>query len=316
MQLDRFHALLDDVLATKVPDLHLTTGMCPYIRGHDGMMKAVSAFGVMTPEDMRAIASFVLPADRRGAWPDEKEMDASFEYKSARFRVNAYYETRGPSFAFRLVAHEIPSVTDLGLSQAVIDMLHKGHGLVLVTGPTGSGKSTTLASMLEYVNTNFEKHIITIEDPIEYVFEAKKSLIHQREISVHTHSFARAIKSCLREDPDIIMVGEMRDPETMAAAITLAETGHLVFATLHTNDTVASIDRIVDSFPSSQQPQIRVQLAMSLVGVVSQILLPRKTGKGRVACREVLLNNDAVRSLIIQGATHQIYSMIELGAQE
>jgi twitching motility protein PilT len=265
---------------------------------------------------MRAIASFVLPADRRGTWPDEKEMDASFEYKDARFRVNAYFETRGPSFALRLVAKEIPSVQDLGLSQPVIDLMHQQHGLVLVTGPTGSGKSTTLASLVDYVNSNFEKHIITIEDPIEYVFESKKCLVHQREISVHTHSFARAIKSSLREDPDIIMIGEMRDPETMAAAITLAETGHLVLATLHTNDTIQSIDRIVDSFPSSQQPQIRVQLAMSLLGVVSQVLLPRKTGKGRVAAREILLNNDAIRSLIIHGSTHQIYSMVELGAQE
>ncbi len=289
MALDRFHALLDDVLTTKIPDLHLTTGMCPYIRGHDGMMRAVPTFGVMELEEMKAIASFVLPADRRGTWPDEKEMDASFEYKNARFRVNAYFETRGPSFAFRLVAHEVPSVQELGLSQATIDLMHREHGLVLVTGPTGSGKSTTLASMLDYINTNFEKHIITIEDPIEYVFTPKKSLIHQREISVHTHSFARAIKSSLREDPDVIMVGEMRDPETMAAAITLAETGHLVLATLHTNDTVQSIDRIIDSFPSGQQPQIRVQLAMSLAGVVSQVLLPRKVGKGRVAAREVLL---------------------------
>lgn len=194
--------------------------------------------------------------------------------------------------------------------------MHRSSGLVLVTGPTGSGKSTTLASLVEYVNSNFEKHILTIEDPIEYVFEPKKSLVHQREVSVHTHSFPRAIKSALREDPDIVVVGEMRDPETVAAALTLAETGHLVISTLHTNDTIQSIDRIIDAFPASAQAQVRVQLAMSLVGVTSQALLPHKSGKGRVAAREILINNDAVRSLIIQGATHQLYSMIEIGADE
>lgn len=185
-----------------------------------------------------------------------------------------------------------------------------------MTGSTGSGKSTTLAALIEHINQTRAVHIITIEDPIEYVFESKKSLIHQREISTHTQSFPRAIKSALREDPDVVVIGEMRDPETMAAAITLAETGHLVISTLHTNDTVQAIDRIVDSFPTGAQSQIRVQLALSLAGILSQSLLLKLKGDGRVAARELLISNDAVRSLIIRGLTHQIYSMIELGASE
>ncbi len=185
-----------------------------------------------------------------------------------------------------------------------------------MTGPTGSGKSTNLAGMIDYINTNFKKHIITIEDPIEFVFKNKKSLVNQREIGVHTKSFERAMKSCLREDPNIIMVGEMRDPETIKAAITLAETGHLVFSTLHTNDTVQSIDRIVDVFPADQQDQIRMQLAMSLVAIIAQRLLPRVDKEEKIAAREILLNNDAVRNLIISGKSHQLYSVIEIGQKQ
>ncbi len=185
-----------------------------------------------------------------------------------------------------------------------------------MTGATGSGKTTSLASLIEMINIEQKSHILTIEDPIEFVFESKKSLVHQREISTHTQSFAKAIRSSLREDPDVVMIGEMRDPETMAAAITLAETGHLVVSTLHTNDTVQAVDRIVDSFPTSVQSQIRVQLGMSLAGIMSQSLLLRKNGKGRVAARELLINNDGIRSLIIRGVTHQIYSMIELSSEE
>ena len=304
------------MIFTRIPDLHLTTGLVPSIRTHEGTISRLENFGVLSLEMMREIASFVLPADRRGTWPTEKEMDASFEHKGARFRVNAYFEARGPSFAFRLIAQAIPTPSELGLPGVLTDLIKNGSGLLLVTGPTGSGKSTVLASLIEELNSTASLHIITIEDPIEYVFEQKKCLIHQREVSVHTDSFARAIRSSLREDPDVIVIGEMRDAETMAAAMTLAETGHLVISTLHTSDAVGSVDRIIDSFPTSQQPQIRVQLALSLLGVMSQLLLPRKNGNGRVPARELLINNDAVRSLIIQGATHQIYSMIEIAANE
>ncbi len=316
MSLDNLKKLLSEVAENKLSDLHLTTGMVPYIRTKEGEMTPIPAFGIITADLMREIASFTLPADRRGAWPDEKELDASFEYNGARFRVNAYYESRGASFAIRLIGNAIPTHDELGIPQTIINLLHKKQGLILVTGATGSGKSTTLAALVEWINVHQAAHIIMIEDPIEYVFESKKSLIHQREISTHTHSFAKAIRSSLREDPDVVIIGEMRDPETIAAAITLAETGHLVISTLHTNDTVQAIDRIVDTFAPSAQSQIRVQLAMSLSGIMSQSLLLKKSANGRVAAREILINNDAIRSLIIRGATHQIYSMIELGANE
>jgi twitching motility protein PilT len=250
------------------------------------------------------------------AFEQEKELDFSFSLGIHRFRVNAFHDSRGPGLAMRYIPVRIPSPEELSIPKQVIELLHRDRGLILVTGPTGSGKSTTLASMVEYVNQNFKKHIITIEDPIEFNFVSKNSLIHQREVGAHTKSFPRAIKSSLREDPDVILVGEMRDPETMQAAITLAETGHLVLSTLHTNDTVQSVDRIIDAFPASQQGQVRVQLAMALTAVVSQSLLPKKDGNGRVIAREVLINNDAVRSVIQRGLTHQLYSIVELGSQE
>ena len=210
----------------------------------------------------------------------------------------------------------IPTLESIGLGEQIKDMCHKSKWLILVTGPTGSGKSTNLAAMIDYINTNMQKHIITIEDPIEFVFRNKKSLINQREIWVHTKSFTWAIRSSLREDPDIIMIGEMRDPETIKAAITLAETWHIVLSTLHTNDTVQTVDRIVDVFPWSQQWQIRMQLAMSLIGIIAQRLIPKKSEDARIAAREILINNDAVKNLIISGKTHQLYSVIEIGQKQ
>lgn len=204
------------------------------------------------------------------------EGDFSYTHGIHKFRVNAFENVKGFGIAIRYIPTKIPTCQELGVSEEIIKLLHRDKGLILVTGPTGSGKSTTLAAMIEYINTTMKKHIITIEDPIEFNFQGKDCLIHQREVGTHTDSFARAIKSALREDPDVIMVGEMRDPETIQAALTLAETGHLVLSTLHTNDTVQSVDRIIDSFPSSGQSQIRVQLAMSLSAVISQTLLPKK----------------------------------------
>lgn len=316
MSLDQFKQLLGEVIQNELSDLHITTGMVPYIRTKEGEIIPIENFEKVNLELMREIASFALPADRRGAWPTEKELDASFEYAGQRFRVNAYFESRGPSLAIRMIKKNIDTPESLGIPASFISLFSRKQGLILVTGATGSGKSTALASLIEKINLEQKTHILTIEDPIEFVFESKKSLIHQREISTHTQSFAKAIRSSLREDPDIVMIGEMRDPETMAAAITLAETGHLVVSTLHTNDTVQGIDRIIDSFPTGVQQQIRVQLAMSLSGIMSQALLPKKSGTGRVVSREVLINNDGIRSLIIRGMTHQIYSMIELGSEE
>ncbi|MDQ1344332.1 MAG: Type pili twitching motility protein PilT [Patescibacteria group bacterium] len=314
--IEKFHTLLDDIIENKFPDLHISSGACPTVRKHNGELETVTAFGETSVEDVYAFARVMLGSVGYAAFIESKEADFSYAFKEHRFRVNAFHDVKGPGLAMRYISTRIPTPEELSIPKPMMELLHREKGLILVTGPTGSGKSTTLASMIEYINTHFKKHIITIEDPIEFNLVSKDCLIHQREVGTHTQSFARAIKSSLREDPDVILVGEMRDPETMQAALTLAETGHLVLSTLHTNDTVQSVDRIIDAFPSNQQSQIRVQLAMALTAVVSQALLPRKDGTGRVVCREVLINNDAVRSVVLRGLTHQLYSIIELGAQE
>ncbi len=243
----------------------------------------------------------------------ELELDVSYSIKNwNRYRVNCYIDTEGYSIAMRAIPNKIPSLDELGLWEQVKKLCDSGKGLILVTWPTGSWKSTNLAAMIDYININYAKHIITIEDPVEFVYKSKKSLINQREVWSHTKNFAKAIRASLREDPDVIMIWEMRDPETIKAAITLAETGHLVLSTLHTNDSVQTVDRIVDIFPSGQQKQIRMQLAMSLSGIISQRLLPRIDKKAKVAAREILISDDAVKNLIITGKTHQLYSVLEV----
>lgn len=244
----------------------------------------------------------------------EEENEILHANKRDRYRVNCYIDSNGFNIAMRLIPKTIPTMEELGLGEQIKAMCNKSKGLILVTGPTGSGKSTNLAAMINYINENQKKHILTIEDPIEFSYKSEKSLVNQREVGSHTKGFSAAIRSALREDPDVIMLGEMRDPETIKAALTLAETGHLVLSTLHTNDSVQTIDRIVDIFPSAQQKQIRMQLAMGLVGVISQRLVPRTDG-GRVAAREILIANDAVRNLIITAKTHQLYSVLEVGQQ-
>ncbi len=311
----KFVSLIQDVIDNQLPDLHITTGVPPTVRTHDGGLKLVESFGEISKDDVYDIISHMLGGSTEN-FLREKESDFSYAFRDHRFRVNAYHDAHGPGISMRYIPTRIPTPEELSIPKVVLDLLHRDRGLILVTGPTGSGKSTTLASMVEYVNERFNKHVITIEDPIEFNFVSKKCLIHQREVGTHTHSFPRAIRSALREDPDVILVGEMRDPETIQAALTLAETGHLVLSTLHTNDTVQSVDRIVDAFPAAQQGQVRTQLAMSLSAVISQSLLPRKSGKGRVPAREVLINTDAVRSVIQRGLTHQLYSVIELGSQD
>lgn len=276
MIIQKFKQLLDDMIQTKIPDLHFTAGGNPHIRKHSGDIELLESFGITEQDDVRAIVIEMIGQDRFDALIKNHEGDFSYAHGIHKFRVNVFENVKGLGIAIRYIPTNIPSYKELSVSEDIIKLLHRDKGLILVTGPTGSGKSTTLASMIEYINTTMKKHIITIEDPIEFNFQGKECLIHQREVGTHTDSFARAIKSALREDPDIIMVGEMRDPETIQAALTLAETGHLVLSTLHTNDTVQSIDRIVDSFPVAQQSQVRVQLAMSLSAVISQTLLPKK----------------------------------------
>ncbi len=281
-----------------------------------GEMAHVPGTVELTPEQMVTVLREIT-ADHH--WADfEKEWDADFAYAlegTGRFRVNLFYDHKGPGAVLRLIPEKIPSAAQLGLPDVILQMCDNSKGLVLVTGPTGSGKSTTLAAMIDHINATRAEHIITIEDPIEFVHPNKRCLINQREVSRHTKGFKRALKAALREDPDIVLVGELRDLETIAIAIETAETGHLVFGTLHTSTAPSTVNRIIDQFPAGQQAQIRMMLASSLRGVVSQTLL-KKQGGGRVAAHEILIANNAVAALIREGKTHQILSCMQTGAKD
>ncbi len=322
---DLLFAILDITTKEKYPDIHLNTWFKPIIRNHSWeiiKLEKLTISGqeidapVLTKEMIKNIIIELAWYNWMDKFVETFELDTSFKYEEKdRYRVNCYIDSNWYSVALRLIPNKIPDFEELWLWEWVKEMCNRWKWLILVTGPTWSWKSTNLAAMIDYINKNFKKHIITIEDPVEFAFESDKSLVNQREIWNHTRGFPEAIRASLREDPDIIMVWEMRDPETIRAAITLAETGHLVLSTLHTNDTVQSIDRIVDVFPSGQQDQIRMQLAMSLVWIISQRLLPRADKDGRIAAREILIANDAVRNLIITWKTHQIYSVIEVSSK-
>jgi len=267
-------------------------------------------------EETRAALYDILNDEQKKIFEEHKELDFAFDIPGlARFRANVFLQRRGEQGVFRLVPSTVKTLDDLGLPAVLKNLALKEKGLVVVTGPTGSGKSTTLAAMVDYINENERGHILTIEDPIEFVHEPKKCLISQRELGPHTHSFSNALRSALREDPDVILVGELRDLETTQLAITAAETGHLVFGTLHTNSASKTVDRIIDIFPSGQQAQVRTMLSESIEGVVAQTLLPSKDGKGRVAALEVLVAVPALRNLIREDKTAQILSVIQTGAQ-
>ena len=312
-----FNALMGEVIKSGSPDLHLHVGQYPIVRLKTGDIAAISNYPILTKQDIDGVINKITNEDQRKIFEAEHEYDFSFSIENfGRFRVNIYQERFGSACAFRVITQEIPTLADIGLGQSIEKLLQFHNGLILVTGPTGCGKSTTLAAMIDYVNEHRQAHIITIEDPIEYVYKSKNCLITQREVNVHTKSFNSAIRSALRQDPNVVLVGEMRDLETMSAAITLAETGHLVFSTLHTQDAPQTIDRIIDVFPADQQQQIRTQLGGTLRAVISQILLPRISGEGRVAAREIMINNDAIRNCITKNQTNQIYSMIQIGANE
>jgi twitching motility protein PilT len=309
-------AALDDLLKlTKqhnASDLHLTSGSPPYLRIHGQMLrlnyKSVSA------EVCQGLIFEILTERQRESFLENMELDFSHSVRGlGRFRVNVFMQRNGLGAVFRLIPENIQTISELGLPEQILDLVDVSEGLVLVTGPTGSGKSTTLASIIHTINERERAHIITIEDPIEFVHNNKQSLINQREISSHTHSFSNALRAALREDPDIILVGEMRDLETMSLALTAAETGHLVFATLHTNSAVKTVDRIIDVFPEGQQGQIRSMLSESLRGIVAQALLPRADGKGRAVVAEILFNVPAVANLIREGKGYQIASVMQTG---
>ena len=291
-------------------DVHITVGIPPKMRVNG---KLITMEGPkLLPPDTMEIAIHVMNEKQRQHFEENGEVDMSFAIAGeGRYRVNVYKQRGSIAMAFRLVGTTIPSPESLGVPQSVIDLYQKKRGLVLVTGPTGSGKSTTLASIIDTVNNNREAHVITLEDPIEYLHQHKKSIVNQREIGLDSNNYAKALRAALREDPDVILVGEMRDFETISTAITAAETGHLVFSTLHTIGAASTVDRVIDVFPPHQQQQIRVQFANVLEAVISQQLIPMVNGEGRVAAFEVLHTNPAVRNLIREGKTHQLTSVMQ-----
>jgi twitching motility protein PilT len=309
-----YSEILLEVVERHASDLHLTAGAKPMLRQR-GRLVALENYPKLTPEDTREFIYSILTTEQRRRLETDLQLDFAYVVPGrARFRVNAYFQRGAVAAAFRLIPAEIVAIDKLGLPPVVHELTQRPRGIVLVTGPTGSGKSTTLAAMIDEINDTREEHILTIEDPIEFVHAHKHCLINQRELGNDATSFAAALKAALREDPDVILVGEMRDLETISTALTAAETGHLVFATLHTQDAPQTIDRIIDVFPPEQQAQIRVQLSVSLQGIITQQLLPTADGAGRAVACEVLVPTAAVRNLIREGKIHQIPSVIQTGA--
>ncbi|MEC4676448.1 MAG: type IV pilus twitching motility protein PilT [Nitrospirota bacterium] len=303
---------LKNMVEKGASDLHITTGSPPRLR-IDGKLIPLE-LPSLTPTDTKALCYSILTDAQKYKFEESNELDLSFGVKGlSRFRGNIFMQRGAVAGAFRTIPFEIRSFNELGLPPIINDLVKKPSGLILVTGPTGSGKSTTLAAMIDKINSERYDHIITIEDPIEYLHAHKKSLINQREVHADTTSFKAALRYVLRQDPDVVLIGEMRDLETIEAALTVSETGHLTLATLHTNSAVQTINRIIDVFPPHQQEQIRVQLSFVLEGVFSQHLIPKKSGKGRVLTAELLVPNAAIRNLIREDKIHQIYSMMQTG---
>ncbi|AHY46147.1 twitching motility protein [Rubrobacter radiotolerans] len=306
-----------DAFRLGASDLHLTVGVPPSVRV-SGRIRHLEAYPPLTQAKTRDLVYGILTDKQRKRLEEELELDFSYAVPNlARFRVNVYVQKGALGAALRTIPHEITPIEDLGLPKVVSELADRPRGLVLVTGPTGSGKSTTLAAMIDRINTTREKHIMSVEDPVEFLHTHKKCLVNQREVGSDTRSFASALKHVLRQDPDVILVGEMRDLETISLAVTAAETGHMVFATLHTQDAPQTVDRIIDVFPPHQQQQIRAQLANALQGVVTQMLVSRREdrGGGRVVASEVLVATPGVRNLIREGKNHQLYSAMQTGSQ-
>lgn len=307
--------LLELVINRNASDLHLSVGVPPTIR-IDGILVPIPNKPILKPEDTERLAFSILNEEQKEALMRDKEIDLSYALENkARFRVNIFHQKGYIGIAMRYLPFKIKTLEELGLPKVCEEFTKPSQGFVMVTGPTGHGKSTTLASMVETINRERPCHIITIEDPVEYIFTHKQSIIDQREVHLDTHSFSRALRSALREDPDVVLVGEMRDLETISTAITIAETGHLVFATLHTNSAAQTVDRIIDVFPPHQQPTVRTQLSNILLGIVSQRLLPKVNG-GRTVAAEVLFANPAIRNLIREGKSFQIQNVIQTSKEE
>lgn len=310
-----FRELLDAVGPAKASDLHLSVGRPPSLRV-DGKLTPVKDLPPLSTDDVSQIAQAILGPDRMPRFFNERqEMDMAFERQGSavRFRANIFWTRGEPAVALRALVRDVPSLPELNLPESLLRFTEPRQGFVLIVGPSGHGKTTTMVSLVNAINQTRTEHIVTIEDPVEYVLVENQCLIHQREVGTDTHSFPDALRSALREDPNVVMIGEMRDLETIATALTVAETGHLVFATLHTNDAAQTIDRIVDAFPAQSQPEVRVELAATLTGIVSQRLLPRQGG-GRIPAVEILVATPAVRNLIREGETAQIPGVIQTGA--
>ncbi len=308
----RFIDLLKKMVDMGGSDLHMTAGIPPSVRVH-GEIQHLSEYPVLTPRDTRSLIYSIMTDSQKHKFEENWELDFSFGIKGiARFRANVFMQRGAVAGVFRVIPYEIKTFEELGLPPVVKELTKRPNGLILVTGPTGSGKSTTLATMIDEINKTRKEHIITIEDPIEFIHEHKQCVVNQREVDSDTKSFAQALKSALREDPDVVLVGEMRDLETVETALRVAETGHLVFATLHTNSAPQTINRIIDVFPAHQQQQVRTQLSFVLEGILCQTLLP-KIGGGRVMAMEILVPTPAIRNLIREDKLHQIYSQMQMG---
>lgn len=311
----RIEILLEEVVKKRASDLHIQVGLPPMLR-IDGSLMPAAGTQPLDEASVEQLIFQILDEDQRQILLKDKEFDFSFAFGNlGRFRVNAFHERGNLAAALRLIPNEIKSAMELGMPPVVSSFSEFPRGLVLVTGPTGSGKSTTLAALVDKINSEKAQHIITIEDPIEFTHKSKKSVVVQREVHYDTYSFSAALRSSLRQDPDVVLIGEMRDLETISAAITIAETGHLVFATLHTNSAAQSIDRMIDVFPPHQQPQIRAQLSNILMAICSQRLVPQ-IGGGRIVAAEVLIANPAVRNIIREGKSHQLDAVIQTGADQ
>src|SRR5215210_5913193 len=303
--------LLEHMVALGASDLHVTTGSAPVLR-LNGSLQRIEEFPRLTPDDTQRLLYRILSTEQQKHLEIKRQIDVSHSIPGlARFRVNVYFQRESLGAAFRMIPTELKTLEDLGLPAQLHQLAKKPRGLVLVTGPTGSGKSTTLAAVIDEINRSRDDHIMTIEDPIEFLHRHKRCVVNQREIGPDAVSFSEALRGALRQDPDVILLGEMRDLETIATALTAAETGHLVFATLHTQDAPSTVDRLIDVFPAAQQEQVRVQIAATLQGIVTQTLLPTADGLGRVAALEILLPDDAVRNLIRQAKVEQVYSVMQ-----
>jgi twitching motility protein PilT len=305
--------LLRQMQTLEASDLHLTPGVQPVVRVR-GELERLDGFAKLKPDETRELVYRILSTEQQAILETKRNVDLAYSLPGlARFRVNVYFQRASIGAAFRLIPAEIKSLEELGLPSQLAELAAKPRGLVLVTGPTGSGKSTTLATLIDLINRTRSEHILTIEDPIEFLHWHRNCIVNQREVGPDTPSFAEALRAALRQDPDVILVGEMRDLETISTALTAAETGHLVFATLHTQSAPQTIDRIIDVFPANQQDQVRIQLATTLEAIVTQTLIPTADARGRIAALEILIPDDAVRNLIRQGKIEQIYSVMQTG---